>query len=260
MLKVGLTGGIGSGKSEVSRLLASYGAVVVDADAIAREVVAPGTPGLRQVVAEFGPDVLGPDGTLDRPRLGALVFADEGARRRLEAIVHPLVRQRSQELMDAAPGDAVVVYDVPLLVENDLGAGFDVVVVVDAPEETRLARLLARRGMREDEARARIAAQAGRDQRLAAADVVLDNAGSLHDLGARVRALWEDLRRRPGGAHGAGTGTGPGAGLHEPGLRHEVELVVVEAVGQSERDADVTLVHQHLGRRARQGSNLRPSA
>jgi dephospho-CoA kinase len=196
MLKVGLTGGIGSGKSEVAGLLASYGAVVVDADRIAREVVEPGTPGLAALVTEFGPDVLTPDGALDRGRVAALVFAEEGARRRLEAIVHPLVGERSAALIAAAPADAVVVYDVPLLVEGDLASNFDVVVVVDAPEEVQVRRLAAARGMAEAEARARITAQADREARRTAADVVIDNAGSLEDLHRQVRALWDDLQRR----------------------------------------------------------------
>jgi dephospho-CoA kinase len=195
MLRVGLTGGIGSGKSEVARLLSAHGAVVVDADAIAREVVEPGTPGLAAVVAEFGPDVLRPDGTLDRARMAELVFAEEGARRRLEAIVHPLVREHSQALLAAAPPHAVVVYDVPLLVEGGMGADFDVVVVVDVPEEVQVARL-AGRGMSAEDARARIAAQVPRPERLAAADVVIDNSGSLADLETAVRDVWETLQRR----------------------------------------------------------------
>ncbi len=195
MLRVGLTGGIGSGKSEVARLLSAHGAVVVDADAIAREVVEPGTPGLAAVVAEFGPDVLRPDGTLDRARMAELVFAKEGARRRLEAIVHPLVREHSQALLAAAPPHAVVVYDVPLLVEGGMGADFDVVVVVDVPEEVQVARL-AGRGMSAEDARARIAAQVPRPERLAAADVVIDNSGSLADLETAVRDVWETLQRR----------------------------------------------------------------
>ncbi|MFC0042025.1 dephospho-CoA kinase [Actinomadura rayongensis] len=198
MLTVGLTGGIGSGKSEVSARLAAHGAVVVDADRIAREVVEPGTPGLAAVVAEFGDDVLLPDGGMDREKVGSIVFADPDRLKALNAIVHPLVAERSQQIMDAAPPDAIVVYDVPLLVENDLGALYDVVVVVDAPVETQLERLTGRRGMTEEAARARIAAQATREQRRAAADVVLDNSGPLDALHAAVDALWDDLRRRAG--------------------------------------------------------------
>ena len=193
MLKVGLTGGIGAGKSEVSRLLASYGALVVDSDLIAREVVAPGTPGLAAVTAEFGPGVLLPDGSLDRPGLGGIVFADPDRLAALNAIVHPLVRQRSAELEAAArPGD-VVVHDVPLLAENGLAGLYDLVVVVDAADETRLDRLLRLRGMDPDQARARLAAQATRADRLAVADVVLDNEGPLERLEPQVRSLWQQL-------------------------------------------------------------------
>lgn len=193
---VGLTGGIGSGKSEVARLLAAYGAVVVDADALAREAVAPGTAGLERVVAEFGAEILDPDGTLDRGRLAAEVFADPQARRRLEAIVHPVVAARSAELVAAAPDDAVVVYDVPLLVENGLAPGFDLVVVVDAPEEVRVERLVAGRSMSEGDVRDRIGAQATREERLAVADVVLDNAGTLEQLEDQVAELWSEVTSR----------------------------------------------------------------
>lgn len=196
MLKVGLTGGIGAGKSEVSRLLASYGAVIVDSDRIAREVVEPGTPGLAAVVAEFGPGVLTPEGTLDRPKLGATVFADPDRLAALNAIVHPLVRARSAELEAAAGTAAVVVHDVPLLAENGLAPLYDLVVVVDAGTDTRLDRLVRLRGMAPDEARARMAAQASREERLAVADVVIDNDGPLETLEPRVAAVWEDLRRR----------------------------------------------------------------
>ncbi len=198
MLKVGLTGGIGAGKSEVSRLLASYGAVVVDADLIAREVVAPGTPGLAAVVAEFGAEVLLPDGALDRPRLGGIVFADPARLAALNAIVHPLVGRRSAELEAAAgPGD-VVVHDVPLLAENGLAGLYDLVVVVDAADATRLDRLVRLRGMAEGEARARMAAQAVREDRLAVADQVIDNDGPLELLEPQVRALWGRLRAKAG--------------------------------------------------------------
>ncbi|WP_370150247.1 dephospho-CoA kinase [Streptacidiphilus sp. EB129] len=196
MVKVGLTGGIGAGKSAVSALLASYGAVVVDADLIAREVVAPGTAGLAAVVAEFGDGVLLPDGALDRPALGRIVFADPDRLAALNAIVHPLVGRRSAELeAGAGPGD-VVLHDVPLLAENGLAALYDLVVVVDAAEETRLRRLVTLRGMPEDEARARMAAQASREDRLAVADLVIDNDGPLDRLEPQVAALWQELRRR----------------------------------------------------------------
>jgi dephospho-CoA kinase len=198
MLKVGLTGGIGAGKSEVSRLLDAYGAVIVDADKIAREVVEPGTPGLAAVVAEFGEEILAADGTLDRPRLGSVVFADSERLAALNAIVHPLVGERSAELERQAEegGGAVVVHDVPLLAENKLAPLYDLVVVVDASTGTQLDRLVRLRGMTEDEAAARMAAQASREERLAVADIVIGNDGPLEDLRARVREVWEELRRR----------------------------------------------------------------
>jgi dephospho-CoA kinase len=196
MLKIGLTGGIGAGKSEVSRLFAARGAVIVDSDLIAREVVAPGTDGLAAVVAEFGPQVLREDGTLDRPALGAVVFGDPERLQRLNAIVHPLVRARSAELEAAAAPDAVVVHDVPLLAENGLAPLFDLVVVVDAADEVRLDRLVRLRGMAEQEARARMAAQATREGRLAIADLVIDNGGPLEALSARVDEVWAELAKR----------------------------------------------------------------
>lgn len=199
MLKVGLTGGIGAGKSEVSRLLASYGAVVVDADAIAREVVEPGTPGLAAVVAEFGEDVLASDGTLNRPRLGAIVFADPARLAALNAIVHPLVGSRSAELEAAAGPEAIVVHDVPLLTENGLAPLYDVVVVVDVSPATQIDRLVRLRGMTEDEVRSRMAAQADREERLAVADIVIDNDGPLVLLEPQVRAVWQKLRDRAAG-------------------------------------------------------------
>ncbi|MDX2294876.1 MULTISPECIES: dephospho-CoA kinase [Streptomyces] len=196
MLKVGLTGGIGAGKSEVSRLLVSYGAVLIDADRIAREVVEPGTPGLAAVVAAFGEDVLTAEGALDRPKLGFIVFADPERLATLNAIVHPLVGARSAELEGAArPGD-VVIHDVPLLTENGLAPLYDLVVVVDASPETRLDRLVRLRGMAADEARARMAAQADRAARLEIADLVIDNDGPLDALEPRVRKVWEELARR----------------------------------------------------------------
>lgn len=196
MLRVGLTGGIGSGKSTVSRLLAERGALVIDADVLAREAVAPGTPGLARVVAEFGPAVLGPDGALDRGALGRLVFDDPERRRVLEGIVHPLVRARAAELAAAAPPGTVVVEDVPLLVETGAAGRYDLVVVVDLPEDLQVARLAAERGMAEADARARIAAQASREQRRAVADVVLDNSGTPEELVAHVDRLWAELAER----------------------------------------------------------------
>ncbi len=198
---VALTGGIGSGKSTVAARLARLGAVVVDADALAREVVAPGSPGLASVVAEFGPGVLLPDGSLDRPAVATIVFADEPARHRLEAIVHPLVGDRAAELVAGAPADAVVVYDVPLLAESPQSGlrpveGFDAVVVVEAPAEDRLARLVAR-GMPDEDARARMAAQASDEVRRAIADHVLVNDADLDALHAQVDALWAGLTTGP---------------------------------------------------------------
>jgi dephospho-CoA kinase len=196
VLTVGLTGGIGSGKSEVARRLAAHGAVVVDSDAIAREVVEPGTPGLKRLVAEFGREVLSADGGLDREALARIVFGDEEARRRLNAVVHPLVGHEVLTRM-AAAGErdpaAVVVNDVPLLVEGGLADRYDVVVVVDVPVETQLERLTTRRGMTEEDARARIAAQAARADRLAVADHVVSNDGDLAALDAAVADLWATL-------------------------------------------------------------------
>jgi dephospho-CoA kinase len=197
---VGLTGGIGAGKSTVARLLAERGAVVLDADVAAREVVAPGTDGLAAVVAEFGETVLGPDGALDRAALASVVFADPDRRAALNAIVHPRVRTWMVERTAAAPEGSVVVQDVPLLVESGLAGMFELVVVVDAADSVRVARLMRDRGMSEEEASARIAAQAPREQRLAAADVVLDNDGTPEELADQVAALWnriEALGRTP---------------------------------------------------------------
>lgn len=194
MIRVGLTGGIGSGKSEVARMLARLGAVVIDADTLAREAVAPGTPGLAAVLAEFGPTVLGEGGSLDRAALGRIVFADADRRAALEAIVHPYVARRSAELMAAAPPDAVVVYDVPLLVERGLQDQYDLVVVVEAAEPTRVRRLVSARGMSESQARERMAVQATSAERAAVADVVLRNDAGLTELEDQVHRLWARLR------------------------------------------------------------------
>ena len=189
-LQVGLTGGIGAGKSTVARLLAEHGAIVLDADLAARAVVEPGTEGLAEVVEAFGPGVLREDGTLDRAALAALVFADEERRKRLNAIVHPRVRAWMAERDAAAPAGSVVVQDIPLLVEGGLTGLFQYIVVVDADDETRIRRLVADRGMTEQQARARIAAQAPREQRNAAADRLIDNSGSPAELGSAVAELW----------------------------------------------------------------------
>jgi dephospho-CoA kinase len=191
VLRIGLTGGIGSGKSTASALLAERGAVVVDADRIAREVVEPGSPGLAAVVEAFGPEVLTADGALDRPALAAVVFAEPEARARLDGIVHPLVRHRTAELVAAAPADAVVVNDVPLLVETGQAGSYDLVLVVEAEPEIRVTRLV-QRGLSEEDARARIAAQATDEQRRAVADVVLDNSGTPEQLAAQVDRFWAE--------------------------------------------------------------------
>ena len=193
MVKVGLTGGIGAGKSEVSRLLVECGAVLIDADRIAREVVAPGTPGLAAVVEAFGEDVLAEDGSLDRPKLGSIVFADPDRLAVLNSIVHPLVGARSRELEEAAAEEAVVVHDVPLLTENGLAPLYDVVVVVDASTETQLDRLTRMRGMTEEDAHARMAAQATREKRREIADIVIDNDVPLEELRRRVKDVWDEL-------------------------------------------------------------------
>ena len=192
MLRVGLTGGIGAGKSAVSRRLAQLGAVIIDADRLAREVVAGGTDGLAEVVAAFGPEVLGADGQLDRPKLGQRVFGDDAARRRLEGIIHPRVRARTAELTHAAASDAVVVNDVPLLVEVGLAPTYHLVLVVLADAETRIRRLAGTRGMAREEAAARIAAQTSDDRRRATADVVIVNEGGLGELNAHVDRLWRE--------------------------------------------------------------------
>jgi dephospho-CoA kinase len=199
MLRVGLTGGIGSGKSAVSERLGALGAVVLDGDKAARAVVEPGTPGLARLADAFGPDVLRPDGSLDRAKLAGIVFADEAARQKLNMITHPLIHEHIQAAEKAAVAaggpDTIVVHDIPLLAEGQRSAGFDVVIVVDVPTELQVSRL-AGRGLPDDQARARMAAQASREQRLALADIVIDNSGTLEDLDRRVNDVWSDLRAR----------------------------------------------------------------
>jgi len=190
-MRVGLTGGIGAGKSLVSVLLAERGAIVIDYDLMAREAVAVGTPALTAIVERFGPHVLLADGTLDRPALGAIVFGDDHARRDLEAITHPAIGTLAWARDAAAPDGAVIVHDHPLLVETGLAELMELVVVVDAPEEIQVDRLVRFRRMSEADARARIAAQATREVRVAAADVVIDNAGSIEQLVPQVDALWD---------------------------------------------------------------------
>jgi dephospho-CoA kinase len=196
MVLVGLTGGIGSGKSTVARMLAERGAVVLDADAYARDAVAAGTPGFRAVVERFGEEVVDPRGELDRGALAAIVFADGEARRDLEAIVHPEVGRRLAQAIEAHAADDIVVIDSPLLVEAGHGGSVQLLVVVTAPEEAQLARLAADRGLGEDEVRARMAAQLPVEEKAAIADVVLDNDGDLLDLERQVERLWRDLEAR----------------------------------------------------------------
>jgi dephospho-CoA kinase len=203
VLRVGLTGGIGSGKSEVARRLVAHGAVLIDADLAAREVVVPGSSGLKRIVAAFGDDVLGPDRSLDRARLGEIVFKDPELRAKLNAIVHPLVRQwmlaaERTALQAADPPGPIIVHDVPLLVESRGKGGFDLVIVVDVPPEVQIERLVSQRGMTPDQAGARMNAQASRERRLEVADIVIDNSGSLADLDRRLAAVWADLQRRAG--------------------------------------------------------------
>jgi dephospho-CoA kinase len=197
MLRVGLTGGIGSGKSAVAERLAARGAVIIDADKAARAVVEPGTPGLARIAETFGPGVLRDDGSLDRPKLAEIVFADEAARAKLNAIVHPLVRDYmravEQSAVETVGGDAIIVHDVPLLAEGGRGNEFDQVIVIDVPPELQVERLAAR-GMPEPQARARMAAQATRAERLAVADIVIDNSGTLADLDRRVAEVWSTLK------------------------------------------------------------------
>lgn len=198
-MNVGLTGGLGSGKSTVAALLGERGAVIIDADVIAREVVRAGTPGFAAIVARFGPGVVGPDGELKRAELARIVFADSNALDDLNAIVHPLVGSRSAELAAGAPPGAVIVHDIPLLAENGLADRFDAVVVVQADREIRLARL-AERGLTRAAAEARMAAQANDEQRRAIADEIVRNDGDLDSLARQIDRLWDRLSGSAGGA------------------------------------------------------------
>ncbi|MDR2281482.1 MAG: dephospho-CoA kinase [Gordonia sp. (in: high G+C Gram-positive bacteria)] len=192
MIRVGLTGGIGAGKSTVAKTLIDQGAYHVDADRIAREVVEPGTPGLAQLVEAFGPEILDADGALNRPALAARAFVDDESRKTLNGITHPLIGARTQELTDAAPADAVILHDVPLLVEGHMAPFYHVVAVVHADAELRFERLTTLRGMAPDDARARIAAQATDDQRRAVADIWLDNSGTPDALAAQALEVWSN--------------------------------------------------------------------
>lgn len=247
MLRVGLTGGIGAGKSTVARVLERLGATVIDADAIAREVVEPGTPGLERLAAEFGPSVLTADGALDRPALAAVAFADEASRLRLNSVLHPLIGARTQELIEAAPAGAIVVQDIPLLVEGGMGPLFHVVIVVDVDVETRVQRLVGGRGLEEADARARIAAQATTAQRRAVADVWLDNSGAPGALDEVVERLWR-ARLEPFARNlAAGTAAEPAAAAAvagnpdgTAGVARRLEARLRAAVGAQATDIDVT--------------------
>ncbi len=196
---VALTGGIASGKTTVANLLAEHGALLIDSDQLAREVVEPGTPGLAQVVTRFGEQVLTQAGSLDRQALGDIVFADAAARADLNAIVHPLVRRRRAELIAQAAADQIVVSVIPLLVETGLVDQFDAVVVVDVPSQTQVARLVRRNDISPEQAQARLDAQASRAERLAAADWVVTNSGSRAELEAQVERLWSQMRSKAQG-------------------------------------------------------------
>lgn len=193
MKHVGLTGGVASGKSAVAAKLASLGAVVIDADALARQVVEPGTTGLAAIKDTFGEGILLPDGSLDRPALGAIVFSDAAQRAKLNEIVHPLVREQAEALREAAAPGALVVEDIPLLVESGQADRFDAVIVVQAPHDERIRRMVQDRGWSRDDAEARMAAQATDEQRAAVADYLLDNSGSLEELEAQVASLYRQL-------------------------------------------------------------------
>jgi dephospho-CoA kinase len=192
-MRVGLTGGIASGKSTVSEILAELGAVIIDGDKLAREVVEPGTPGLAQVVEAFGPEILLPDGGMDRAKVGQIVFNDEAKRKLLEGIVHPLVFERYAALEASAPKDGIVIHDIPLLAESGRADTFDAVIVVETPAEVQVERMLRDRGWSRADAESRIAAQATPEQRRAIATYLIENTGTREELRARVEAVYAEL-------------------------------------------------------------------
>jgi dephospho-CoA kinase len=197
MYLIGLTGGIASGKSTIARRLAEHGAIIIDADIVSREVVAPGSPALASIALEFGEDMINSEGTLSRAKLGALVFSDAEKLEKLNAIMHPAVKTRSAEVLAKARADnpdSVIVYDVPLLVEADIARNYDEIIVASAPEETRIKRMIQLRGLTDEEAKARIGAQASEAKRLAIADVVIDTGGNLQHTLEQVDALWDRIR------------------------------------------------------------------
>jgi len=197
MYLIGLTGGIASGKSTIARRLAEHGAIIIDADIVSREVVAPGSPALASIALEFGEDMIDSEGTLNRAKLGALVFSDAKKLEKLNAIMHPAVKTRSAEVLAKARADnpdSVIVYDVPLLVEADIARNYDEIIVASAPEETRIKRMIQLRGLTDEEAKARIGAQASEAKRLAIADVVIDTGGNLQHTLEQVDALWDRIR------------------------------------------------------------------
>lgn len=196
MFLIGLTGGIAAGKSTVAKLWQDLGGLEIDADQVARDVVAKGTPGLGAVVAAFGEDMLTPDGELDRAKMGELVFSNEASRKALEAIVHPLVRQEVKSRLDSMPADAIVIYTVPLLVEAKVDLPFDAVVTVEAPDEVRVERLVANRGLTPAQAQARVASQARPIERAANADYILNSNQSLDLLLTDAKALWKTFQKR----------------------------------------------------------------
>ncbi|WP_324645192.1 dephospho-CoA kinase [Pseudarthrobacter sp. LT1] len=248
MLKIGLTGGIASGKSVVAARLQERGAVLVDADALAREVVEPGTEGLERIVGEFGEGMLDDGGRLDRARLGAAVFGNPERLAALNAIVHPLVRARAGAITAAAPADAVVVQDIPLLVETGQGSAFHLVVVVDAPDDVRLQRMLEHRGMTAEAARARMDAQASRQDRLAAADAVLDNSGTVQHLLGQVDRLWDErlvpFARNLGAGKRAPRNGGPVLEPHRTEWAREAARIAARLVAAA---PDLILAVDHIG-------------